>query len=246
MQAASFYQLALFALLGVLCGFGAAFFFWLFVRFSRYIDDYDLSSRRVLLCIVAVFAINVVAYPFENLRSSDRMIASELFDESDLDEAHWVRLPTWITLPLYIIFKLTFTAISICLPIPCGVLTPIFTCGAAFGRLFGEMLGVMSGSIQPGIYALVGAAALSSGVTHTLSIIIIVFEVTGELKHMVPVLTAVVFAYTIAGSFSPSIYDLILETRGLPDLQLLENPHTSDKLLKNFKLNNKIKVIKVL
>ena len=41
---------------------------------------------------------------------------------------------------------------------------------------------------MPGIYATVGAAAFSGSVTHTVSICVIVFEMTGQITACVPVL----------------------------------------------------------
>lgn len=42
--------------------------------------------------------------------------------------------------------------------------------------------------VIPGGYAVVGAAAMSAGVTRTLSTSIIVFEMTGQLELLIPVL----------------------------------------------------------
>ena len=50
-----------------------------------------------------------------------------------------------------------------------------------------------SSLIIPGIYATVGAAAFSGSVTHTVSICVIVFEMTGQINHCVPVLLGIMF-----------------------------------------------------
>ena len=42
--------------------------------------------------------------------------------------------------------------------------------------------------IMPGLYATVGAAAFSGAVTRTVSISVIVFEMTGQITAAVPVL----------------------------------------------------------
>lgn len=47
---------------------------------------------------------------------------------------------------------------------------------------------------------MVAAAALTSGATHTLSTAVIVFELTGQLHHMLPVLVGVVVAYAVSGA----------------------------------------------
>ena len=64
--------------------------------------------------------------------------------------------------------------------------------GAAFGRLMGECMavwfprGIGGETIVPGGYAIVGAAALSGSVTHTISTAVIVFELTGQIAHILP------------------------------------------------------------
>ena len=64
--------------------------------------------------------------------------------------------------------------------------------GAAFGRLVGESMavwfpdGIGGRLVVPGGYAIVGAAALSGSVTHTVSTSVIVFELTGQMSHVLP------------------------------------------------------------
>jgi len=67
----------------------------------------------------------------------------------------------------------------------------LFT-GAAVGRLMGECmacwfpLGIGGNLVVPGSYAIVGAAAFAGAVTHTVSSVIIVFELTGQIGHILP------------------------------------------------------------
>ena len=84
------------------------------------------------------------------------------------------------------------TALATTLPVPAGVFMPVFTIGAAFGRLVGESMatwfpmGINGNMIVPGGYAIVGAAALAGSVTHTVSTAVIVFELTGQMGHVLP------------------------------------------------------------
>lgn len=100
--------------------------------------------------------------------------------------------------------------------------------GAAFGRLVGEIMALIfpngisfaghTNPIVPGGYAVVGAAAFSGAVTHTISTTVIVFELTGQLSHIIPVIIAVLIANAIAQSLFPSIYDSIIQIKKLPFL----------------------------
>jgi chloride channel 2 len=88
------------------------------------------------------------------------------------------------------------------LPVPAGVFMPVFTLGAGFGRLIGETMavfypaGINGQAIVPGGYAIVGAAALAGSVTHTVSTAVIVFELTGQMGHVLPCIVSNHHNYT--------------------------------------------------
>lgn len=63
-----------------------------------------------------------------------------------------------------------------------------------------------------------GAAALSGAVTHTVSTAVIVFELTGQISHILPVMIAVILANAVAQSLQPSLYDSIIRIQKLPYL----------------------------
>ncbi len=48
--------------------------------------------------------------------------------------------------------------------------------------------GINGNLISPGGYAVVGAASLAGSVTHTISTSVIVFELTGQITHILPVM----------------------------------------------------------
>ncbi|KTG41325.1 hypothetical protein cypCar_00021152 [Cyprinus carpio] len=120
------------------------------------------------------------------------------------------------------------SAVATTMPVPCGAFMPVFLIGAAFGRLVGESMaavfpdGIHTDStvypIVPGGYAVVGAAALSGAVTHTVSTAVIVFELTGQISHILPVMIAVILANAVAQSLQPSLYDSIIRIQKLPYL----------------------------
>ncbi|KAI3485589.1 hypothetical protein L1887_51057 [Cichorium endivia] len=67
---------------------------------------------------------------------------------------------------------------------------------------------------------MVGAAAALSGVTRTtVSLAVIMFELTGTLTYSVPVMLSILVAKTIADALEhKGIYDLVIEFSGLPYL----------------------------
>ncbi|XP_077412570.1 chloride channel protein 2a isoform X4 [Vanacampus margaritifer] len=141
----------------------------------------------------------------------------------------------FITLVLFIVMKFWMSAVATTMPVPCGAFMPVFLIGAAFGRLVGEIMAAMfpdgihaDGSVYPivpGGYAVVGAAALSGAVTHTVSTAVIVFELTGQISHILPVMIAVILANAVAQSLQPSLYDSIIRIKKLPYLPELGMGH---------------------
>ncbi|XP_036327176.1 chloride channel protein 2-like isoform X2 [Rhagoletis pomonella] len=143
---------------------------------------------------------------------------------------HWVTSYTniFINLSIYIVFTFFISIIASTIPVPSGIFIPVFKIGASLGRLIGESMhlwfphGVRYGGrlspIIPGGYAVVGAAAFSGAVTHTVSVAVIIFEMTGQITHVVPVMIAVLIANAIAALLQPSMYDSIILIKKLPYL----------------------------
>ncbi|XP_017083869.1 chloride channel protein 2 isoform X6 [Drosophila eugracilis] len=143
---------------------------------------------------------------------------------------HWMTSYTSVfgNLVIYTLFTFMFSIIASTIPVPSGMFIPVFKIGAGFGRLVGEFMavtfphGVRYGGrlspIMPGGYAVVGAAAFSGSVTHTVSVAVIIFEMTGQITHVVPVMIAVLVANAVAALLQPSIYDSIILIKKLPYL----------------------------
>mmetsp|Transcript_28013 Transcript_28013/g.5116 ORF Transcript_28013/g.5116 Transcript_28013/m.5116 type:complete len:97 (+) Transcript_28013:333-623(+) len=79
----------------------------------------------------------------------------------------------------------------------------------------GELLSIMFANDNIRVYSVIGAASLTSSVTHSLSVAVIVFELTGQINHLIPMLVTIMFSYTIGSFLSPSIYDVIFEAKQL-------------------------------
>ncbi|VDD89570.1 unnamed protein product [Enterobius vermicularis] len=130
-------------------------------------------------------------------------------------------------LGVFIVFFFFFDIIASTLPVPAGIFMPAFVLGGAIGRFFGEVIaynfpeGVrrdQSMLIYPGVYAVVGAASFCGAITHTVSVAVIAFEITGQLVHSLPVMIAVIIANVACSSFQPSFFDSIIKIKHLPYL----------------------------
>ncbi|XP_059831094.1 chloride channel protein ClC-Ka-like isoform X1 [Hypanus sabinus] len=141
------------------------------------------------------------------------------------------RLSSLEMLTFFIILKFFMLLLATTMVLPAGYFLPVFVYGAGLGRLYGEIMakifpeGIISEGIQikitPSGYALAGAAAYSGAVTHTISTAVLVFELTGQMSHILPVLIAVLVANAISQQCQPSFFDGIVIVKKLPYLPKL-------------------------
>ncbi|QRV93848.1 ClC voltage-gated chloride channel protein [Ceratobasidium sp. AG-Ba] len=135
-----------------------------------------------------------------------------------------------------LVVKGALTIVTFGIKLPAGIFIPTLGVGACFGRIVGlgmqrlywthpdlGIFEVCKGDpwcVNPGAYAMVGAAATLSGVTRTtVSLAVIMFELTGTLTYVIPVMLAVLVAKTVADGLEPKgIYDLVIELSELPYL----------------------------
>ncbi|GAA6220532.1 chloride channel protein 1 [Lates japonicus] len=147
------------------------------------------------------------------------------------------RVSVFIILLLFFVMKFWMSAVSTTMPIPSGAFMPVFILGAAFGRLVGEIMATLFPNgilfdgivyrILPGGYAVIGAAAMTGAVTHTVSTAVICFELTGQISHILPMMVAVILANMVAQGLQPSLYDSIIQVKKLPYLPELALGHIS-------------------
>lgn len=132
--------------------------------------------------------------------------------------------------------KLILTIITFGIKVPSGIIIPALDGGAFFGRLIGQLVP----SISPGIFAMVGAGAFLAGVSRmTISLAVIMFELTGELEFIVPNMIGIMVAKWIADALEKEgVYDLAQTVLGHPFLdadhamQLVQSePHLVEELI---------------
>ncbi|XP_031755486.1 chloride channel protein ClC-Kb isoform X2 [Xenopus tropicalis] len=134
-------------------------------------------------------------------------------------------------LTCFVVLKFFMLLFANTMIIPAGYFLPVFVYGAGLGRLYGEIMakifpnGIVSEGIPikitPAGYALAGAAAYSGAVTQTLSTALLVFELSGQMSHILPVLIAVLIANAISQNYQSSFFDLIVIIKKLPYLPKL-------------------------
>ncbi|KAL9671934.1 hypothetical protein QQ045_009508 [Rhodiola kirilowii] len=103
--------------------------------------------------------------------------------------------------------------------IPSGLFIPVILAGAAYGRLVGRLFESIS-QLDTGLFSLLGAASLLGGTMRmTVSLCIILLELTNDLLLLPLVMLVLLISKTIADSFNKGVYDLILIIKGLPYME---------------------------
>jgi len=99
--------------------------------------------------------------------------------------------------------------------LPSGLFIPALFVGAAMGRFIGNVMvlftenagmGTYQTHVEPGVFAMVGAAAILAGFCRmTVSLVVIMLELTGEITYVVPFMCATFAAKIVGDMFTPSI-----------------------------------------
>jgi chloride channel 3/4/5 len=113
------------------------------------------------------------------------------------------RWPMVLSLAFATVLRTGLVIISYGCKVPAGIFVPSMAVGASFGRMVGIMVQALHESfpksaffascnpdvpcITPGTYAFLGAGAALSGIMHlTISVTVIMFELTGALTYILP------------------------------------------------------------
>jgi chloride channel 3/4/5 len=214
-----------FIFLGVSGGiFGGVFckanFLWS-KTFRRYSIIKDHPVFEVFLVVLATA---LLQYPNPVTREPGDIIIKTLLVDCRNPEGSWVcEQETLVDKSGYYgwliygtIVKLVLTIITFGCKVPSGIIIPSLDAGALFGRFVGQAIP----DISPGIFAMVGAAAFLAGVSRmTVSLTVIMFELTGEVDYIPPFMIAILVAKWVADALSSEgVYDLAQTVLGHPFL----------------------------
>ncbi|KAF2731174.1 chloride channel-like protein 3 [Polyplosphaeria fusca] len=221
-----------FIVLGIAGGVWGGLFCKLNFKWSKWFRSYGLIKKYpVLEVFLVVLATTLLQFPNPLTREPGDIIIKNLLVDcnselsassfvcenenqgQDAGKINW-SFVGWLIYGT--LTKLVLTIITFGCKVPSGVIIPALDAGALFGRLIGQSIT----SISPGIFAMVGAAAFLAGVSRmTLSLAVIMFELTGQLEYIVPHMIAILVAKWVADAISEEgVYDLAQTVLGHPFL----------------------------
>ncbi|KAJ0972165.1 hypothetical protein J5N97_020124 [Dioscorea zingiberensis] len=129
------------------------------------------------------------------------------------------------TLILFFIAVYCLGLVTYGIAVPSGLFIPVILAGASFGRLVGTILGPIS-DLDPAIFALLGAASLLGGTMRmTVSVCVILLELTDDLLMLPLVMLVLLISKSVADNFNIGVYDLMIQMKGLPYLEAHAEPY---------------------
>ncbi|KAG7201077.1 hypothetical protein KM043_017620 [Ampulex compressa] len=226
-----FFELIPFVMLGIIGGVIATLFIKANLYWCRFRKTSKLGQYPVTEVLIVTVATAVIGYPNPYTRMNTSQLIYLLFSQCGVSNADilcnynrnftavksaieiaaagpGVYRAVWLLL-LALVMKLFMTIFTFGMKVPCGLFIPSLCLGAIMGRIVGI-----------GLYAMVGAAAVLGGVTRmTVSLVVIMFELTGGVRYIVPLMAAAMASKWVGDALGKQgIYDAHIGLNGYPFL----------------------------
>ncbi|MBA0652414.1 hypothetical protein Goshw_017584, partial [Gossypium schwendimanii] len=109
--------------------------------------------------------------------------------------------------------------------IPSGLFIPVILAGAGYGRLIGRLFDPIT-KLDVGLFALLGAASFLGGTMRmTVSLCVILLELTNDLLLLPLVMLVLLISKTVGDMFNHGVYDQIVKLKGLPYMEAHAEPY---------------------
>ncbi|PGH15746.1 hypothetical protein AJ80_05454 [Polytolypa hystricis UAMH7299] len=237
------FEIIPFVLLGIFGGFYGGLFIKLNMKVARWRKSRGFSFPVLEVVIVALITA-IINFPNIFMRAQLSELVYYLFAEcADITDDEFGLCKTgarsWATISLLLVAALLgffLTSITFGLEIPAGIILPSLAIGALYGRALGIAFNMWQTAhpnfflfancepdipcVTPGTYAIIGAAAALGGATRmTVSIVVILFELTGALTYVIPIMIAVMLSKWCGDTFGKrGIYESWIQLNEYPFL----------------------------
>ncbi|XVF75077.1 hypothetical protein PTKIN_Ptkin13bG0159400 [Pterospermum kingtungense] len=129
------------------------------------------------------------------------------------------------TLFLFFVAIYCLGIITYGIAVPSGLFIPVILAGASYGRLTGTLLAPVV-NLDVGLFALLGAASFLGGTMRmTVSLCVILLELTNNLLMLPWVMLVLLISKSVADCFNEGVYDQIVKMKGLPYLEAHAEPY---------------------
>ncbi|CAM6044367.1 unnamed protein product, partial [Sphagnum compactum] len=126
------------------------------------------------------------------------------------------------SLLIYLMTAYSLALLTYGIAVPSGLFVPAILCGAAYGRIMGMVMASIyeTGPMDEGIYALLGAASFLGGsMRMTVSLCIILLELTNNLSLLPLIMLVLLISKTVGDAFNDALYQLHVRIKDIPFLE---------------------------
>ncbi|KAI9723389.1 MAG: hypothetical protein M1812_001273 [Candelaria pacifica] len=243
------FEMVPFAVLGIIGGLYGG----LFIKLNMRIAQWRKSTTRIPSPVWEVVFVSLITaiinFPNIFMRAQSSELVYSLFaecsavpdDQFSLCRTGAATATTIVLLLLAALLGFGLASITFGLQIPAGIILPSMAIGALYGRALGLVVEVWQRNhpnalifancepdvpcVTPGTYAIIGAASALGGVTRmTVSIVVIMFELTGALTYVLPIMIAVMISKWVGDSMGKrGIYESWIHLNEYPFLDNRED-----------------------
>ncbi|KAL5433612.1 hypothetical protein PMIN07_011073 [Paraphaeosphaeria minitans] len=238
------FELVPFAFLGILGGLYGGLFTKLNMRIAEWRQNRSYLKAPVTEVVIVAFVTAMINYPIKFMRAQASELVYFLFaecvdladDTLGLCKAGKANTGVVALLLISAGLGIILSSFTFGLQIPAGIILPSMAIGGLYGRAVGLTMEQLQQAwpglfifsscepdvpcVTPGTYAIIGAASALGGVTRmTVSLVVIMFELTGALTYVLPIMIAVMISKWVGDAISPrGIYESWIHFNGYPFL----------------------------
>lgn len=236
-----FFEVVFYIIIGIFGGLYGAFVIKWNLRAQAFRKKY-LTKYAILEATLLAAGTAIVCYPNMFLRIDMTESMEILFLECEgAEDYHGLcdaknRWRMVLSLTIATFLRVFLVIISYGCKVPAGIFVPSMAIGASFGRTIGILVQALHETypksvffaacepdvpcITPGTYAFLGAGAALSGIMHiTVSVVVIMFELTGALTYILPTMIVVGVTKAVSDCFGKGgIADRMIWFSGFPFL----------------------------
>ncbi|KAH9561383.1 hypothetical protein CY35_05G020500 [Sphagnum magellanicum] len=134
------------------------------------------------------------------------------------------------SLVIYLVTAYSLALLTYGIAVPSGLFVPAILCGATYGRIMGMIMKQIygTGPMDEGVYALLGAASFLGGsMRMTVSLCIIILELTNNLSLLPLIMLVLLISKTVGDAFNDAVYHLHVKIKEIPFLEAHPLPFMS-------------------
>ncbi|ORX60163.1 hypothetical protein BCR36DRAFT_316643 [Piromyces finnis] len=239
-----YFEIIYFVVIGIFGGLFGTFFNKINLKWRKIRKNIKINRFPIFEVIIVSLVSGLLGYINSYTRIGNAELIGDLFKECDIKNKLKHDIcnndvlfgPIIKNLLITLFIKIILATITLCIRVPCGYFIPTMVSGALSGRIFGICLLKLTKlypnfflfsfcstdgeCITPGVYAMLGAAATLCGVTRIIiSLVVIMFELTGGVSYVIPIMITILTSKWTADAFNKnSIFDCLIEENDYPYL----------------------------